>query len=156
MGQTFRRKDPHHEIIALPGKPTVVFITLCCTNPNLAWVASPTVHELLQSIWREATAWKIARYVLMPEHLHFLAFPGQIDYPFRRWMSYWKREFTIAHKCPQEKFETDYWDITIRSSAHYEERCQYMRMNPVKRGLVADPAEWPYQGIIHDFIWMEH
>ena len=156
MRRDFIRKDPHHEIIELSGKPTLVFITLGIEDIGTPWVATPEVHSLLRAIWLEATAWKVNRYELMPDHLHFFSFPGNSDIPFRRWMAYWKRLFNSAYHRPRHEFQTDYWDVTIRSAAHYQERIDYMRMNPVVKGLVIHPDQWPYQGIIHDFTWMEH
>jgi len=37
------------------------------------------VHDLLCSVWREATAWLVGRYVIMPDHVHLFAAPGDIE-----------------------------------------------------------------------------
>ncbi|MBU0677427.1 MAG: hypothetical protein KJ626_04855 [Verrucomicrobia bacterium] len=45
------------------------------------------------------------------------------------------------------------WDTQIRDRTHYDEKIAYVRMNPVRKGLVRDPDEWVYQGTIMPVRW---
>ena len=38
----------------------------------------------------------------------------------------------------------EYWDRFIRDSRHYEQAVEYIHQNPVKTGLAATAAEWPW------------
>jgi putative transposase len=37
-----------------------------------------------------------------------------------------------------------FWEHTIRDERDYNAHMDYVHFNPVKHGLVARPAEWPY------------
>ncbi len=37
-----------------------------------------------------------------------------------------------------------FWEHTIRDEEEYRAYCDYIHFNPVKHGLVNDPADWPY------------
>ena len=45
------------------------------------------------------------------------------------------------------------WDTRLRRWENYEQKWRYLRENPVREGLVSDPAEWPYQGMLHVLAW---
>ncbi len=36
------------------------------------------------------------------------------------------------------------FDHRLRGNESYEEKAHYIRMNPVRAGLVTEPREWPY------------
>ena len=42
----------------------------------------------------------------------------------------------------------------MRDRAHYEEKLSYVRLNPVRKGLVANWEEWPYRGKVFDLEWL--
>ncbi len=48
----------------------------------------------------------------------------------------------------------DFWDTQMRGRDHFNEKLAYVRMNPVRKGLVTVPADWPYQGEVFPFAWM--
>ncbi|MFB3881745.1 MAG: hypothetical protein ACE149_10800 [Armatimonadota bacterium] len=41
----------------------------------------------------------------------------------------------------------------LRSGESYGQKWEYVRMNPVRAGLVANPDDWPYQGEIVQIDW---
>ncbi|SHG81547.1 REP-associated tyrosine transposase [Marivita hallyeonensis] len=43
-----------------------------------------------------------------------------------------------------------FWEHHIRNEADYAAHVRYCWMNPVKHGLVAGPADWPYSSIHRD------
>ena len=52
-------------------------------------------------------------------------------------------------------FQRDCWDRQLRSGESYNEKWQYVRNNPVRKGLVAQADDWPYQGVITPLVWHE-
>ena len=146
------RKQPAHGVIELPDRATVVELTICAEN-RMPWIASPVVQAIMQNVWQQAQGWLVGYYMLMPEHLHLLAALGDIDCSLERWVTYWKREVTRAHKQTEWRLQSDHWDTRIRNGKHFTEVWDYIRQNPVRRGLVSDPDDWPFQGVIHDWRW---
>jgi putative transposase len=69
--------------------PIFVFDTVCTKNRK-PWLATPLIHEMLQIVWTEATAWLVGRYVIMPDHIHLFAAPGSPEVSLDNWVQYWK------------------------------------------------------------------
>jgi len=42
------------------------------------------------------------------------------------------------------------WDRNILDAAEFDEKLGYIHLNPAKRGLVKEPAEWQWSSFRHD------
>ena len=42
------------------------------------------------------------------------------------------------------RFQRDFFDTRLRDDAHFAEEYDYVLGNPVRKGLCAAPADWPY------------
>jgi len=142
-----QRSRPAHGVHIDTFKPTIVFLTVC-TKDRAPWLACDGVHKLLVEVWRNATAWLVGRYVIMPDHLHLFASPGRPQLPFENWVRYWKSQFTKRHGMPEQRWHSDHWDRRLRNDESYAEKWDYTRLNPVRHGLVARAEDWPFQGEI--------
>lgn len=106
---------------------------------------------------------KIYAYVIMPEHIHFVASSEQekITTLVGKFKSFTSRRVSkyLQLKNPLlfEKLKTaaykgqNYavWQETFRSELIYElkfleQKINYLHNNPVRRGLVKDPGGWPH------------
>jgi REP element-mobilizing transposase RayT len=88
----------------------------------------------------------------MPEHIH--AFVGEgclARYRLENWVAAWKsfvsRRWPDAYEKPI--WQRSFWDRQIRSSDQYDQKWLYVRNNPVRRGLVENADDWPFQGAIN-------
>ena len=52
-------------------------------------------------------------------------------------------------------FQRDCWDRQLRTGESYKQKWEYVRNNPVRKGLVANADEWPYQGELNVLAWHE-
>ena len=78
--------------------------------------------------------------VLMPDHLHCLAsFPS--DQNMQSVISKWK-EYTAKKLAIQ--WQRDFFEHRLRTDESLRDKSDYILMNPVRRGLVKNPKEWPY------------
>ena len=50
-------------------------------------------------------------------------------------------------------WQRDFWDTQMRSREHYDEKWSYVRMNPVRQGLVQTPDDWPFHGEVFPLAW---
>ena len=41
-------------------------------------------------------------------------------------------------------WQRDFFDHRLRAEENYEEKAHYIRMNPVRKSLVATPSAWKY------------
>jgi putative transposase len=112
----------------------------------------------LRSAFRDVKAaapFAIEAIVILPDHLHaILTMPhGDADYP-NRWRRI-KGQFTTAIRASGAPLTADrsgayrlwqrrYWEHTIRDDDDFARHVDYIHINPVKHGLVARVADWPY------------
>jgi putative transposase len=105
-------------------------------------------------------------WVIMPEHAHILFWPLIPQYPGGLVLRELKREFAIEVigrwrelKAPilsrlvTPVGTTRFWqhggghDRNIFTPEEFEKRMNYIHNNPVKRGLVQRPEDWPWSSI---------
>jgi REP element-mobilizing transposase RayT len=91
-----QRRTPAKCVHISLGRPNWVFLTVC-TERRGRWLAQPAVQRTLHDLWKnEATAWLVADYLLMPDHLHLFCAPRDLRFTIERWMAFWKHQFTRA------------------------------------------------------------
>jgi hypothetical protein len=89
------------------------------------------------------------RYVIMPDHIHlFVAFPAT-GITLSKWIKslrsvLGKELLRVGVQKPH--WQEGFFDHLLRSSESYSEKWEYVRMNPVRARLCAEPEDWPYQG----------
>ncbi len=59
----------------------------------------------------------------------------------------------VVPPLPLLLFQRDCWDRQLRSGESYHEKWEYVRNNPLRKGLATSPEEWPYAGVINDLMW---
>jgi putative transposase len=123
------------------------------TYKHLPMLARREVHEVFCSFCRCAIERNVAigRYVLMPDHVHlFVALPPE-GITLAQWIQALRS--VIGKKLLGLGFQKPHWqegffDHVLRSNESYSQKWDYVRMNPVRAGLISAPEDWPYQGEI--------
>ncbi len=158
MEQLPNRQRPAKGVFDSPNRPTIVFDTVCVKG-KIAWLANDLVHNMLRDVWQSADSWLVGRYVIMPDHIHFCVTPSLDATTYDNWTKYWKSQFTKAYKKahngqpPPARWQDNSWHRRLRSDESFEEKWNYIYMNPVRSGLVAEPDDWPYLGEINQIRW---
>ena len=105
-------------------------------------------------------------YVVMPEHVHLLLLPQEgvtirsilraVKQPTARrairWFERNRPSFLeqMTERRPGGKVTRRFWqtgggyDRNLRSTRDVHEKLHYLHGNPVRRGLVASPGDWPW------------
>ena len=136
-------------------RPVIIFLTVC-TKEKKQILARREIHELLRDVWKETEGWLVGRYVIMPDHVHLFCAPRGEDVPsLEEWVRFWKARATRRWPYPEERplWQRSFWDTQLRRLDKYDEKWDYVRYNPVRKGLVQDPEEWPYQGVMNVLSW---
>jgi putative transposase len=123
------------------------------TENRSSWLANEDARQHLDAVWRSADAWLVGDYLLMPDHLHLVCAPRDPSFSIEEWITYWKREFRRRHGRSDWRFQSRGWHHRLRNGESYTEKWHYVQMNPVRKGLVKDPTDWPYKGRIHNLLW---
>ncbi len=84
-------------------------------------------------------------YVLMPDHWHALIWP---QYPLLIWQVLHdaKKIMTLRLHARRASggplWQHQFWDRFVRHEREFQERLEYMHLNPVRKGLVKRPEDW--------------
>jgi REP element-mobilizing transposase RayT len=119
------------------------FLTLC-TEDRTPVLANDKVHQRV----RQFAAGSMARYrvwvdsyVLMPDHAHLIVtVAGDTK------LSDWIKAFKAFVGSREFQWQESFFDHLLRSDESRSEKWQYIRMNPVRAGLVERADDWPYAG----------
>lgn len=97
--------------------------------------------------YRDANAYRLHEFVVMPDHLHLLLTPGAT-------ISLGKAVQLIkggsSHRIHKQRehrgeiWQKGFYDWTIRDAADWGTKVEYIRMNPVRAGLIPSPDDWPH------------
>jgi REP-associated tyrosine transposase len=142
-----QRSRPARSVIEVGRRPTLVFVTVRVSTGSRS-LAEARVHSIIREVWFNADYWEIGIYVLMPDHLHFLAWPGRIEFDLDRWIQHWKSLATKKLGKLEYGWQRCSFHHPIRSYESAEEKAVYILQNPVRRGLVENTEDWPFQGEI--------
>ena len=128
------------------GQP-MYFIT-ACTADRKPWLDNATIHGRWQTFLAgsmERYGWWVACYVLMPDHAHWFARPKVGAVTLGAWVKALKA--FVAQR--EFRWQAGFFDHALRSDESFAEKWAYIRMNPVRKGLVTTAEDWPYWGGFH-------
>jgi putative transposase len=123
------------------------FITFSCYHrlPLLSSAGSKNLFVEILAKTRDRYEFALIGYVVMPEHVHLL-----ISEPKRRTPSavlQVLKERVSRHMSDHSSprfWQRRFYDFNVWSHKKRTEKLLYMYLNPVKRGLVAYPGDWPW------------
>jgi putative transposase len=147
-----QKRHPVHQPLWDSGnRSSVIFLTVCVAHRRQV-LATPEMHDRLLRTWNAATHWMVGRYVIMPDHIHLFCAPGtNPPSSLASWIAYWKR--LVAFEYDQALWQKNYWDTQLRHHENYAQKWDYVRNNPVRAGLCADPGDWSFQGELNLLRW---
>jgi REP element-mobilizing transposase RayT len=143
----YRRNLPH-----LQRDNKAHFLTFCT---HRRWVLPDWAREMAFEICLKAHGWTLDLHalVVMPDHVHMIFVPG-IDHDTQQVFSLARITKAIkgssSHRINRvlgksgRIWQEESFDHVLRSSESLDEKIQYLLNNPVRRGLVGVPAEYPW------------
>ncbi len=135
------RKKLPHVVPSWVSQGARHFITVNCKqrigSPLLS--AAPSLLESA-TIYEQLGRWYLWLMVIMPDHLHFIA-TFNLDHGVQSTVKAWK-----SHQAKHQdiNWQSGFFEHRVRNDAEVEEKSHYNRWNPVRKGLVKSPEEWPH------------
>jgi len=128
------------------------FVTFSCyrRQPKLG---RPDVREVFEHALertRQRYGLRVIGYVVMPEHVHLLASEpenGTLATALQALKQSVSR--TLALRGVEPFWQARYYDFNVWTAKKETEKLKYLHRNPVARGLVAKPEEWPWSSFRH-------
>jgi putative transposase len=126
------------------------FITICCAGRRSVFVDIPLGQEVLSQLAARAAEYSFSlhSFCLMPDHLHFAAEGVRDDCDLVKFINAFKQQTAYEHRQSrkQQLWQTRFYDHILRSADAVEDVACYIWMNPVRKGLCADPSLYPLSG----------
>ena len=137
-----REKLPH-EIPSWVEQGARHFITINCKQRG-----SPTLlqHDVATRLlengrfYDRTGRWYLWLMLVMPDHIHFIA-TFDLSKGLTTTVSAWKR---YQKKTLGIEWQSDFFEHRLRNQPEFDEKATYIRMNPVRQGLVTNPEKWPH------------
>ncbi len=125
------------------------FITFSCyqRKPYLGEAEARNIFLRSLETMRNRYDFFITGYVVMPEHVHLLlSEPKQATLA----TAVQALKLSVAVQMQQRPFWlARYYDFNVHSERKRVEKLRYMHRNPIRRGLVSNPEEWPWSSFLH-------
>ena len=81
----------------------------------------------------------------MPDHVHFFV-AGPREFHLSAWVRALKLALSSRVERPGPHWQEGFVDHLLRHEESYEEKWEYVWLNPVRANLVSAPEAWPYAG----------
>jgi putative transposase len=141
------------------GEGDLHFITFSCIHrrPLLGTAqARDRLVRVLAEV-RVRYAFRLIGYVVMPEHVHLLISepskgdPSKVLQVLKQRVSINLLEKLRGDDRSSERhfWPRRFYDFNVWSGKKITEKLNYMHLNPVKRGLVVHPRDWPWSSWSH-------
>ncbi len=128
------------------------FVTFSCYR-RCPLLCSPSRRELVERALedtRRSYRFFVTGYVVMPEHVHLLVSEPErtlLATAMQAMKQSVARRLTLRSAEPF--WQARYYDFNVWSERKRIEKLNYMHWNPVKRGLVSRPEDWPWSSFRH-------
>ena len=125
------------------------FLTFSCHH-RLPYLRDHAAAELFESALeqvRRRYGIAVLGYVVMPEHVHLLVSEPALSRLDRVIQAL---KISVARRRVQRPFwQRRYYDFNVHTAEKTTEKLRYIHRNPVVRGLVGRPEDWPWSSYRH-------
>jgi putative transposase len=145
------------------GREHLHFLTFSCyrRRPLLGTIRARDVFVQELSKVRSEMEFQLIGYVVMPEHVHLLVSEPKKGTPSNALQKLKQRVSRKMHRRSKSSlpaqmgfddgegntmpfWQRRFYDFNVYSEGKKKEKLHYMHANPVIRGLVKHPKEWPW------------
>jgi putative transposase len=121
------------------------FITTVTAQRKPLFRYESNAKLLLQTIldYRAQKKYLLHEFVIMPDHLHLLITPSD-NLSLERAVQFIKGGFSFRLKSNLTIWQESFTNHRIRNEEDLERHREYIRLNPVRAGLMGRPEEYPY------------
>jgi putative transposase len=131
------------------------FVTFSCYR-RLPYLSRASVADLFITCFeqtRRRYGFRAYGYVVMPEHVHLLVSEPDVELLCTAIqalkIAVSRRASAAGWREPQPFWQKRYYDHNVRNAASFANKLRYIHRNPVRRGLCAEPIDWPWSSFRH-------
>jgi putative transposase len=144
----------HHKNIRLGGENyrgcRWHFVTICCEQRRRFFSSPNRAAWLIQTLEREAVSKRfgVHAYCVMPDHVHLLVVGLDARTDLLAFVKGLKQKTGYEFKriSGRNLWQKKFYDHILRAGDSIDAVAAYVWMNPVRKGLSANPKSYPYSG----------
>lgn len=124
----------------------IYFITVCCGSRGVSQLDQTATFEVMaQAIehYEASGKWRLGLFLALSDHWHALIQFTELEH-MEKVLRDWKRFVAMPTGIV---WQDGFFEHRLRSRHIANEKWHYIRLNPVRKGLVDDPDKWP-------FVWL--
>jgi putative transposase len=134
----------HHNTPEWVPEGAVFHIRIRSQKDGTILTTDSTAKALLNSVavYADQRRWSCFLFLIMPDHIHglFSCSTNGMSRLFGNWKRYHANQLGIM-------WQDNFYDHRIRSQQEFTDKFNYIRLNPVVKGLCETPDDWPWQTI---------
>jgi putative transposase len=129
---------------------SISFVTICCQDRLTVFTDDSRGRAAIEALRRVAQSQRflVHAYCLMPDHVHFLAEGTAPGSDLLRFVSQWKQQtgYMFRNDVIKGLWQRRFYDHILRGGEQPESVAWYIWMNPVRKGIVGEPHQYPFSG----------
>src|SRR5258708_36111578 len=126
------------------------FVTICSYQRQSVFLDAKLSTWILDLLRSESAAkpFRVHAYCLMPDHLHFLAEGTEPGSDLLHLVKSFKIKSSRRYLREAERvlWQKRFYEHILREAASVEAVAWYIWLNPVRKGLVGNPRDYPFAG----------
>ena len=124
-------------------------MTICTDNKEKLFDSEVGGKIIINELLRTAKdlRFRILCYCLMPDHLHVIVSPGESNLSLSKFLNVFKGRTTAVfreRKDLKKIWQRSAFDHVIRTEENLKGVIEYIRNNPVRKGIVENADDFPY------------
>ena len=125
------------------------FVTVCCKEKEPYFQSANSRSLVRDSMLQLAERYSVelAAYTILPNHLHLICSAGTKG--LSGFVGGFKSRVSVEFKKKYGKsspWQARFFDHKIRGDESLQQKCEYVWMNPVRRGLAKEPGDYAWSG----------
>jgi len=130
-------------------KDRPVHVTVCTDNKENIFDSEINAKIVIDELLKAAKdlRFRILCYCLMPDHLHVIVSPGGSTLSLSKFLNIFKGGTTAVfreRKDIRKIWQISAFDHVIRTEENLKTIIEYIRNNPVRKGIVEKADDYPY------------
>ncbi len=128
----------------------IYFVTVCTENRRPIFLDTTLAATAVDSLKTLSSSLNILvhAFCVMPDHVHLLLEGKTNESDLVKFLARWKQTtgYLFRKQLPPRFWQRRFYDHVLRNAADSESVAWYIWMNPVRKGLMADPRQYPFSG----------
>jgi putative transposase len=128
----------------------IYFITICAEERRRIFRDHTRVKAAIAELKKAAARMSVLvhAFCVMPDHVHLLVEGKTSDSDVVKFVKQWKQGtgYIFRHELPPRFWQRRFHDHVLRRAEDSESVAWYIWMNPVRKGIVAEPQFYTFSG----------